>query len=71
MLCEEMAEQGICLMTLRRSNRHINWSNAIRQKFYGLCTGFVNKVLVHNIYFALNRLLYKSCDISKIKYLIF
>ena len=95
----QMQEQGICLMALKRSNSKNNWSKPIRQlifrlrrrvetvfsqlseqlnaervlakSFQGLCTRLVNKILAYNICLVLNYLFEKTCNIGKIKSLIF
>jgi len=98
-LAQEIKEQGICLMALKRSNSKINWPKPVRQlifrlrrrvetvfsqlsqqlkaekvlakSFRGLCTRLVNKILAYNLCLILNRLFGESCEIGKIKQLIF
>lgn len=98
-LNDEMKEQGICLMSLKRSNSKNNWTKSVRQlifrlrrrvetvfsqlseqlnaervlakSFQGLCTRLVNKILAYNLCLVLNHLFGKTCDIMKIKQLIF
>lgn len=94
-----MLEQGICLMSLKRSNSKTNWPKSVRQlifklrrrvetvfsqlseqlnaervlarSFQGLCTRLVNKILAYNLCLALNSILGKTFELSKIKQLIF
>ena len=96
---DEMKEQGICLMSLKRSNSKNDWPKSVRQlifrlrrrvetvfsqlseqlnaervlakSFQGLCTRLVNKILAYNLCLVLNHLFNKTCDIMKIKRLIF
>ena len=98
-LSREMLEQGICLMSLERSNSKTNWPKSVRQlifklrrrvetvfsqlseqlnaekvlarSFQGLCTRLVNKILAYNLCLALNSILSKTFELSKIKQLIF
>jgi len=98
-LHDEMKEQGICLMSLNRSNSKSDWPKSVRQlifrlrrrvetvfsqlsgqlnaervlakSFQGLCTRLVNKILAYNLCLVLNHLFDKTCDIMKIKQLIF
>ena len=98
-LLQEMQEQGICLMSLKRSNSKTNWPKSVRQlifklrrrvetvfsqlseqlnaervlarSFQGLCTRLVNKILAYNLCLALNSILGKTFELSKIKQLIF
>ena len=98
-LSREMQEQGICLMSLKRSNSKTNWPKSVRQlifklrrrvetvfsqlseqlnaervlarSFQGLCTRLVNKILAYNLCLALNSILGKTFELSKIKQLIF
>ena len=98
-LAQEMKEQNICLMSLKRSNSKSNWPKPVRQlifrlrrrvetvfsqlsgqlnaervlakSFQGLCTRLVNKILAYNLCMVLNYLFGDSCDIGKIKQLIF
>ena len=95
----EMKEQGICLMSLKRSNSKNDWPKPVRQlifqlrrrvetvfsqlseqlnaervlakSFQGLCTRLVNKILAYNLCLVLNKLFGKTCDIMKIKQLVF
>ena len=98
-LSEEMKEQGICLMALKRSNSKQNWPKSVRQlifrlrrrietvfsqlseqlnaervfakSFQGLCTRLLNKILAHNLCMIFNRLFCETCELGKIKQLIF
>ena len=98
-LNSEMKEQGICLMSLKRSNSKADWPKSVRQlifrlrrrietvfsqlseqlnaervlakSFHGLCTRLVNKILAYNICLVLNHLLNETCNIMKMKQLIF
>lgn len=98
-LMEEMKEQGICLMALKRSNSKTDWSKPFRQlifklrrrvetvfsqlseqlnaervlakSFQGLCTRLNNKILAYNLCLALNSIFQETCELGKIKQLIF
>lgn len=98
-LAQEMKEQGVCLMALKRSNSKTDWPRSVRQlifklrrrvetvfsqlsgqlnaqrvlakSFQGLCTRLVNKVLAYNLCLALNSIFHESCELGKIKQLIF
>lgn len=99
MLSQEMKAQGICLMSLKRSNSKLDWPKTVRQlifrlrrrvetvfsqlseqlnaervfakSFHGLCTRLTNKILAHNLCLVLNFLFGETCEIGKIKQLIF
>ena len=98
-LAEEVKEQGICLMALKRSNSKHPWPSSVRQlifglrrrietvfsqlseqlhaervlakSFQGLCTRLVNKILAHNLCMVFQHLFGTSCELGKIKQLIF
>lgn len=98
-LTQEMKEQGICLMALKRSNSKVDWPTAVRQlifklrrrvetvfsqlseqlnaervlakSFQGLCTRLTNKILAYNLCLALNSIFHETCELGKIKQLIF
>ena len=98
-LSHEMAEKGICLMTLKRSNSKTDWPKSVRQlifklrrrvetvfsqlseqlnaervlakSFQGLCTRLVNKILAYNLCMVLNSIFHETCELGKIKQLIF
>ena len=98
-LMQEMQEQTICLLALKRSNSKENWPKPVRQlifklrrwvetvfsqlsgqlnaervlakSFQGLCTRLVNKVLAYNLCIALNSIFGETCELGKIKELIF
>ena len=98
-LAQELQEQNICLMALKRSNSKSAWPESVRQlifrcrrrvetvfsqlseqlnvekvlakSFQGLCTRLVNKILAYNLCLVLNYVFDKTCDIGKIKQLIF
>lgn len=98
-LMEEMKEQGICLLALKRSNSKTDWSKPFRQlifklrrrvetvfsqlseqlnaervlakSFQGLCTRLNNKILAYNLCLALNSIFQETCELGKIKQLIF
>ena len=98
-LAQEMAEQEICLMTLKRSNSKADWSKSIRQlifklrrrvetvfsqlseqlnaervlakNFEGLCTRLTNKILAYDLCLVLNNIFHESCNLGRIKQLIF
>lgn len=98
-LAREMSDQGICLMTLKRSNCKADWPKTVRQlifklrrrvetvfsqlseqlnaervrakSFQGLCTRLTNKILGYNLCLALNSIFHETCELVKIKQLIF
>lgn len=98
-LTQEMKTQGICLMSLKRSNSKQDWPRPVRQlifrlrrrvetvfsqlseqlnaerviakSFQGLCVRLVNKILAYNLCLAMNYLFHETCEIGKIKKLIF
>lgn len=98
-LSHEMAEKGICLMTLKRSNSKTDWPKSVRQlifklrrrvetvfsqlseqlnaervlakSFQGLRTRLVNKILAYNLCMVLNSIFHETCELGKIKQLIF
>ena len=98
-LTQEMAEKGICLMALKRSNskadfprsvrqlifklrrrvetvfsqlsEHLNAERVLAKSFQGLCTRLINKILAYNLCLALNSLFHETCELGKIKQLIF
>ena len=49
----------------------LNDERVLAKSFQGLCTRLVNKILVYNLCMVLNYLFGDSCDIGKIKQLIF
>ncbi len=98
-LMQEMAEKGICLMALKRSNSKTDFPKSVRQlifklrrrvetvfsqlseqlnaervlakSFQGLCTRLVNKILAYNLCLALNSIFQETCELGRIKQLIF
>lgn len=96
---QELKEQGICLMALKRSNSKADWPKSVRQlifklrrrvetvfsqlseqlnaervlakSFQGLCTRLLNKVLAYNLCLVLNSIFHETCELGKIKQLIF
>ena len=52
-------------------SEQLNAERVLAKSFQGLCTRVVNKILAHNVCLVLNHLFGKSCDIMKIKQLIF
>lgn len=96
---QELKEQGICLMALKRSNSKADWPKSVRQlifklrrrvetvfsqlseqlnaervlakSFQGLCTRLLNKVLAYNLCVVLNSIFHETCELGKIKQLIF
>ena len=49
----------------------LNAERVLAKSFQGLCTRLQNKILAYNLCLVLNRLFNKTCDIMKIKQLIF
>ena len=49
----------------------LNAEKVLAKSFWGLCTRLQNKVLGHNLCMAFNSIFRSSCDIGKIKQLIF
>ena len=49
----------------------LNAERVLAKSFQGLCTRLVNKILAYNLCLVLNYLFDKTCDIMKIKQLIF
>ena len=49
----------------------LNAEKVLAKSFWGLCTRLQNKVLGHNLCMAFNSIFRASCDIGKIKQLIF
>lgn len=98
-LAEDMAEQGVCLMALKRSNSRRDWPKPLRQlifkqrrrvetvfsqlsgqlnaekvlakSFQGLCTRLSNKIFAYNLCMALNHIFHETCDLARIKQLVF
>jgi hypothetical protein len=98
-LDDEMKEQSICLMSLKRSNSKNDWPKSVRKlifrlrrrvetvfsqlseqlnaervlakSFQGLCTRLVNKILAYNLCLVLNHLFGKTCEVMRIKHLVF
>ena len=98
-LMQEMAEKGICLMALKRSNSKTDFPKSVRQLifklrrrvetvfsqlseqlnaervlakcFQGFCTRLVNKILAYNLCLALNSIFQETCELGRIKQLIF
>lgn len=96
---QELKEQGICLMALKRSNSKADWPKSVQQlifklrrrvetvfsqlseqlnaervlakSFQGLCTRLLNKVLAYNLCLVLNSIFHETCELGKIKQLIF
>lgn len=85
-LALEMKEQGICLMALKRSNSKTDWSKFVRQLIFKLRrrveTVFsqlseqlnAERVLAKSFQgfcLALNSIFHETCELGKIKQLIF
>lgn len=96
---QDMANHGICLMALKRSNSKTDWPKPVRQlifkqkrrmetvfsqlsgqlnvermlakSFQGLYTRLSNKILAYNLCLVLNSIFNETCEIMKIKQLIF
>lgn len=49
----------------------LNAEKVLAKSFQGLCTRLSNKILAYNLCLALNSIFHESCDIGKIKGLIF
>ena len=49
----------------------LNAERVLAKSFQGLCTRLVNKVLTYNLCIALNSIFGETCEIGKIKKLIF
>ena len=49
----------------------LNAERVLAKSFRGLCTRLQNKVLGHNLCMAFNNIFPESCDIGKIKQLVF
>ena len=49
----------------------LNAERVLAKSFQGLCTRLLNKILAYNLCLVLNRLFDKTCNIMKIKQLIF
>jgi len=52
-------------------SEQLNAERVLAKSFRGLCTRLVNKILGQNLCMAYNAIFSKSCDIGKIKQLIF
>ena len=52
-------------------SEQLNAERVLAKSFQGLCTRLVNKILAHNLCLVLNRLFGKTCELGKIKQLIF
>ena len=52
-------------------SEQLNAERVLAKTFQGLCTRLVNKILAYNLCIALNSIFHETCDIGKIKELIF
>ncbi len=52
-------------------SEQMNAERVLAKSFQGLCTRLENKILGHNLCMAINSIFQESCDIGKIKQLIF
>lgn len=52
-------------------SEQLNAERVLAKTFQGLCTRLVNKILAYNLCIALNSIFRETCDIGKIKELIF
>lgn len=52
-------------------SEQLNAEKVLAKSFRGLCTRLQNKILGHNLCMAFNSIFRESCDIGKIKHLIF
>ena len=49
----------------------LNAERVLAKSFQGLCTRLLNKILAYNLCIVLNSIFYETCDLGKIKELIF
>lgn len=52
-------------------SEQLNAQRVYARSFQGLCTRLINKVLSYNLCMAINNIFYETCDLGKIKGLIF
>lgn len=52
-------------------SNQLNAERVLARSFQGLCTRLVNKILAYNLCIALNNILGETCELRKIKKLIF
>ena len=52
-------------------SEQMNAEKVLAKSFQGLCTRLQNKILGHNLCMAFYRIFFETCDIGKIKHLIF
>lgn len=50
---------------------HLNAERVLAKSFRGLCTRLVNKVMAYNLCLALNSIFNETCEIARIKQLVF
>ena len=52
-------------------SEQLNAERVLAKSFQGLCTRLSNKILAYNLCLALNRIFHETCELGKIKQLIF
>lgn len=52
-------------------SEQLNAESVLAKSFQGLCTRLVNKIPAYNLCLALNSLFHETCQLGKIKQLIF
>lgn len=52
-------------------SEQLNAERVLAKSFQGLCTRLSNKILTYNLCLALNRIFHETCELGKIKQLIF
>lgn len=52
-------------------SEQLNAEKVLAKSFQGLCTRLVNKILAYNLCLALNSIFHETCELGKIKQLIF
>lgn len=52
-------------------SEQLNAERVLAKSFQGLCTRLVNKILAYNLCLALNSIFHETCELGKIKQLIF
>ena len=52
-------------------SEQLHAERVLAQSFQGLCTRFVNKIFAYNLCLALNSIFHETCELGRIKQLIF
>ena len=52
-------------------SEQLNAERVLAKSFQGLCTRLTNKILAYNLCLALNSIFHETCELGKIKQLIF